>query len=51
MMDHEFLEELLSKYDLDELLDIFVGMGLTPREFCDTFIHYIQRMKEDEIER
>lgn len=51
MMDHEFLEELLDKYDLDQLLDIFIGMGLTPREFCDRFVDYIHQMKEDEIER
>lgn len=47
----DFLEELLQKYDLDELLDTFISNGLTPRDFCDRFMDYIQDMHEDEIDR
>ena len=51
MLEDDYIEELLQKYELDELLDIFVQRGLTPREFCDRFIDEIQAMKGDEIER
>ena len=51
-MDRDtFIEELLAKYDLDELLDIFISHGLTPRDFCDRFMDKISVMQEQELDR
>jgi hypothetical protein len=47
----DYLEELLQKYELDELLDIFVSNGLTPRDFCDRMMDYIEALQEDEVDR
>jgi hypothetical protein len=52
MHSDDFLEELLLKYDLDELLDIFVSnYSLTPREFCSRFMDYIEKLQKDEVDR
>jgi len=46
----DYLEELLLKYDPDELLDIFFSTyNLTIKEFCDRFDDYIQKVQEDEV--
>jgi hypothetical protein len=52
MHSEDFLEELLLKYDLDELLDIFISnYNLTPNEFCNRMSDYIDQLQEDEIDR
>lgn len=51
MLEDDYIEELLQKYELDELLDIFVQRGLTPREFCDRMIDYITQMGVDDVNR
>jgi hypothetical protein len=52
MNSEDFLEELLLKYDLDEMLDIFISnYNLTPKEFCNRFEDYISQLQEDEIDR
>jgi hypothetical protein len=52
MLTDDFIEELLDKYDLDELLDIFISeYNLTPREFIDRFMDIVYQMQDDEIDR
>ena len=52
MNSDDFLEELLLKYELDELLDIFISnYSLTTKEFCSRFSDYIDQLQEDEIDR
>lgn len=48
----QYIKELLDKYDIDELLDIFVSnYSLTNMEFCDRMIDYIERLRRDDYDR
>lgn len=52
MDSDDFIEELLLKYDPDELLDIFFSTySLTTKEFCYRFSDYIQMVQQDEVDR
>jgi len=50
-MTSDKIDDLLEKYDLDELLDMLVARGLTGPEFLDRFSDILYLVLEDEAER
>ena len=52
MQQNDYIEDLLQRYDPDELLDIFFSSyNLTVKEFCYRFEDFIEMVKQDEAER
>ena len=50
-MSPDKIDDLLEKYDLDELLDMFLARGLTQSDFMDRFSDFVELVQIDEAER
>lgn len=48
MEKDNYLKELLDKYELDELLDLFLGVGYTVNDFVERHRDYLQKIYLEE---